>query len=53
MRIEIDIQRTEATQLIQALDGKQHEKLEKCIHALLTMQTTGSGNSTKNILSSI
>ena len=35
MRVEIDIQREEAIQLIQAVDGKQYEKLEKCIHALL------------------
>ena len=36
MRVEIDIQRAEAIQLIQAVDGKQYEKLEKCLHALLT-----------------
>ena len=36
MRVEIDIQRAEAIQLIQAVDGKQYEKLEKSLHALLT-----------------
>ena len=36
MRVEIDIQRAEVIQLIQAVDGKQYEKLEKCLHALLT-----------------
>ena len=36
MRVEIDIQRSEAIQLIQAVDGQQYEKLERCLHALLT-----------------
>ena len=36
MRVEIDIQRAEAIQLIQAVDGTQYEKLEKSLHALLT-----------------
>ena len=36
MRVEIDIQRAEAIQLIQAVGGQQHDKLEKCLHALLT-----------------
>ena len=36
MKVEIDIQRAEDIQLIQAGDGKQHEKPEKCLHALLT-----------------
>ena len=36
MRVEIDIQRAEAIQLIQAVDGKQYEKLEKSLHALST-----------------
>ena len=36
MRVEIDIQHAEAIQLIQAVDGKQYDKLEKCLHALLT-----------------
>ena len=36
MRVEIDIQRAEAIQLIQAVDGQQYRKLEKCLHALLT-----------------
>ena len=36
MRVEIDIQRAEAIQLIQAVDGQQYEKLERCLHALLT-----------------
>ena len=35
-KVEIDIQRAGAIQLIQAVDGKQYEKLEKCLHALLT-----------------
>ena len=35
MRVEIDIQRAEAIQLIQAVDRKQYEKLEKSLHALL------------------
>ena len=33
--MKIDIQRPEAIQLIQALEGKHYEKLEKCPHALL------------------
>ena len=37
MRVEIDIQRAEVTQLIQAVDGQQYEKLEKSLHALLTL----------------
>ena len=36
MRVEIDIQRAEAIQLLQAVDGQQYEKLEKSLHALLT-----------------
>ena len=36
VRVEIDIQRAEAVQLIQAVDGQQYEKLERCLHALLT-----------------
>ena len=36
MRVEIDIQRAEAIQLIQAVDGKQYEKLGKRLHTLLT-----------------
>ena len=36
MRVEIDIQRAETLQLIKVVDGKQHEKLEKCLHALFT-----------------
>ena len=35
-RLEIDIRRAEAIQLSQAVDGKQYEKLEKSLHALLT-----------------
>ena len=36
MRVEVDIQRAEAIQLIQAVDGTQYGKLEKSLHALLT-----------------
>ena len=36
MRVEIDIQRAEAIQLNQAVDSQQYEKLESCLHALLT-----------------
>ena len=36
MRVDIDIQRAEAIQLIQAVDGHQYEKLERSLHALLT-----------------
>ena len=36
MRVEINIQRAEAIQLIQAVDRQQYEKLERCLHALLT-----------------
>ena len=36
MRVEINIQRAEAIQVIQAVDGQQYEKLEKSLHALLT-----------------
>ena len=36
LRIEVDIQRAEAIQLIQAVDGNQYEKLEKSLHVLLT-----------------
>ena len=36
MRVEIDFQRAEAFQLIQAVDGQQYEKLERCLHAFLT-----------------
>ena len=35
MRVETDIQRAEAIELIQAADGKQYEKLEESLHALL------------------
>ena len=35
MRVEIDIQRARAIQLIQAVAGQQYEKLEKCLQALL------------------
>ena len=36
MRVEKDIQRADAIQLIPAVDGQQYEKLERCLHALLT-----------------
>ena len=36
MEVEIGIQRAEAVQLIPAVDGKQYQKLEKFLHALLT-----------------
>ena len=36
MKVKFVIQRAEAIQLIQAVDGKQYEKHEKCLHALLT-----------------
>ena len=36
MRVEIDIQRAEAIHLIQAVDGKVYEKLEKSLRTLLT-----------------
>ena len=36
MRVEIDIQRAEVIQIIQAVDGQQYEKLERCLHAVLT-----------------
>ena len=36
MRVEIEIKRAEAIQLIQAMDGIQYEKLEKSLYALLT-----------------
>ena len=36
MRVEIDIQRAEAIQLIQPADGQQYENLEKSLHALFT-----------------
>ena len=35
-RVQIDIQRAEVIQLIQAADGQQYEKLERSVHALLT-----------------
>ena len=36
MIVEIDIQRAEAIQIIQAVDGKEYEKLENSLHALST-----------------
>ena len=36
MRVETDIRRAEAMQLIQTVDGKRQEELEKCIHPVLT-----------------
>ena len=36
MTVEIDIQRAEAIELTQAVDGKHYEKLEQCLQALLT-----------------
>ena len=36
MKVEIDFQRAEAIRLIQPVDGKQYEKLEKCLHVFLT-----------------
>ena len=36
MRVEIDIQRAQTIQLNQAVDGQQFEKMERCLHALLT-----------------
>ena len=36
MRVEIDIQRAQVIQLLQAVNGKQYEELEKSLHALLT-----------------
>ena len=35
-RVEVDMKRAEAIQLIQPVDAEQNEKLEKCSHALLT-----------------
>ena len=42
MRVEIDIQRAEAKQLIQVFDGKQFEKVEKFLHAHLTHAIIGT-----------
>ena len=36
MSVEINNQRAEAIHLIQAVDGQQYEKLERCLHAPLT-----------------
>ena len=36
MKVEIDIQRAEPVQLIQAVDRKQYEDLKKSRHSLLT-----------------
>ena len=36
MRVEIDIQRAAAIQIIQVVDGQQYEKLERRLHALFT-----------------
>ena len=36
MRVEINNRRAEAIQLIQAVDGKQYEKLEESRHAIRT-----------------
>ena len=36
MRVEIDIQRAEAIQVIQAVDSQQYERLERFLPALLT-----------------
>ena len=41
MRVEIDIQRAEAIQLIQAVDGQQYEKLEKSTCPLDSCQSMG------------
>ena len=35
MKVEIDNQGKEAVRMIQAVDGKQYEKLEKCLQAFL------------------
>ena len=35
MRMEIDIQTAESIKLIQAVDGQQYEKLQRCLNALL------------------
>ena len=52
MRVEIDIQRAEAIQLIQAVDGQQYGKLEKCLHALLTHEGTSRLDSRPYIIPS-
>ena len=36
MQVEIAIESGKAIQLIQVVDGKQWEKFEKCLHAVLT-----------------
>ena len=36
VRVEIYIQRAEAIQLVQTVDGQLNEKLQRCLHALLT-----------------
>ena len=40
VRVEINIQRAEAIQLIQAIDGQHYEKLEKSLHALSRPQSS-------------
>ena len=41
MRVEIDIQRAEAIQLIQAVDGQQYEKPEKVYMPVGSRQSMG------------
>ena len=36
VRVEIYIKRAEAIQLVQTVDGQLNEKLQRCLHALLT-----------------
>ena len=48
MRVEIDFQRAEAIQLIQAVNGQQSEKVEKCVLALFTYAENWDKNNTKN-----
>ena len=49
MRVEIDIQRAEAIQLIHAVDGKQYEKLGKVYMPFRITPITGIGKIMRNI----
>ena len=49
MRVEVHIQRSEANQFIQAVDEKQYEMQEKCLHALLAHADHWDWNQFKRI----
>ena len=53
MRVKFEIQRTEAIQWAQIVNGKQYEKIENCLHGPLTHAKIGVEIISKNSIFSL